>query len=490
MRNLRGLRAIGKLIVVTTLAALHYLGFAAAAQAQPTFSANYAPGSVGQGGVSMLTYVIGNGAAVPAQSLDFSHTLPVNVTLADPPEATTDCTGGTITAVAGGSSVAYTGGSVPGLSSCSVSVKVTSGVVGSYSNSTGDLTSDAGNSGTATTNSLAVSTSVPSFTQSFAPTTVSLNGRSTLTYVIDNSANANDLSSLVLNDDLPGGIRIADPANASTTCGGPNPQLTATAGGSNISFQSFGILFPGFEVLLAGAACSITVDVVGTTLGAQVNNSGELTSNAGSSGVSLATLTVTGAPADAPLVSKRFDGDPVNPGDMVEVEYTIRNTARFFPATDVAFSDDLDGALSGLVATGAPITNSCGGTVSGTSVLSLTGGTIAAGATCTILQTLTVPAGAPGGTFASATDPVTAAVDGVPVVGNAASDNLFVNGGGGAPVLTLDFTDGVQGGTLNASFDITNASAGNALSDLGPVSVGCVRNRLGGAGRRFGLRRG
>ena len=69
--------------------------------------------------------------------------------VATPPNAVTTCSGGTLTAVAGAGVVSYTDGSLAPQASCTVGVDVTSSTVGTHVNTTGDLTSSRGSSGTA-----------------------------------------------------------------------------------------------------------------------------------------------------------------------------------------------------------------------------------------------------------------------------------------------------------------------------------------------------
>ena len=78
----------------------------------------------------------------------------------------------------------------------------------------------------------------PTFSKSFAPDTIGPGSVSTLTFTITNGE-ASPVTELAFTDTLPGGVTVADPANASSTCGGPPgfpPTLTAPAGGGTITF--------------------------------------------------------------------------------------------------------------------------------------------------------------------------------------------------------------------------------------------------------------
>ncbi|WP_456077547.1 DUF7933 domain-containing protein [Henriciella marina] len=119
----------------------------------PSFSMYYNPTSTTNNDSATLTYFINNVLnGVEATGLNFNHAFQTginSVEIADPANASTTCTGGTLTAVAGGTSVTYTGGSVGAGASCRVDVHVKSDEAGTFAEQTGDLTSSLGNSGTA-----------------------------------------------------------------------------------------------------------------------------------------------------------------------------------------------------------------------------------------------------------------------------------------------------------------------------------------------------
>ena len=450
-------------------ASLAILATASAAHAQPTFSKVFTPSTIGPGSVSTITFTITNGSPTPVTAMAFTDVLPANIDIADPANASTTCDlglTGTLTAPDGGGTITLAGAQVGGFLACTITVDVTSSVVGMHTNPAITLSTSAGNSMSLAID-LTVATDRPGFTKSFAPSSVSLGGKSTLTLLIDNSANASALSSLVFTDNFPSGLEIADPANASTDCGGPNPQLTAVTGTSVVAFESFGILFPGFEVLLAGATCSVVVDVIATSGGMLDNVTGELTSNAGSSGKASDTLEVTVTPL---AIRKAFVDDPVPPGATVTLEFVIDNFDRNFSATGVAFTDDLATlvpALPGLTFASV-LFDDCLGTTSiggGGTTLSLSGGTIAAEGLCTIRASLSVPIGATPGGYTNTSGAITGTVDGSPVVGNTASDELFIEP---APLLTKSFTnDPVNpGDTVVLEFTVTNTSPTSSATDI------------------------
>ena len=126
----------------------------------PAFRKSFSPDSITASALSTLTFTIDNTAnAASTTALTFTDNFPAEVFVAPMPNATTSCDGGTVTAVAGGDRVSYTGGTV--VATCTVSVDVTSAAEGTYVNTTSDLTSAAGNSGQATAQLLVLPAPAP-----------------------------------------------------------------------------------------------------------------------------------------------------------------------------------------------------------------------------------------------------------------------------------------------------------------------------------------
>ena len=93
-------------------------------------------------------------------------------------------------------------------------------------------------------------------------------------------------------------------------------------------------------------------------------------------------------PLAAPTFTKQFVPNPTTNGNVVTVVFTITNTATV-PITGLSFIDILPNVpASGLqITTPAVTSNTCGGTLTataGTTAISLTGGSLAAGASCVV----------------------------------------------------------------------------------------------------------
>ncbi|MCP3962481.1 MAG: DUF11 domain-containing protein [bacterium] len=445
---------------------------ASAAHAQPAFDKSFAPDTISSGGVSTLTFTIVNDG-MPTRDLAFVDNLPAGVTIASPANATTNCgISPVLSAPAGGSTISLSLGEIGPGGSCTVSVDTTASVAGTYFNVSDNLFKAGADTDVNATDDLTVTGPAadrPAFSKSFSPDSVFLGGRSTLTFTIDNSANTNNATLLNFTDNLPSGMEVASPSNAGSDCvagsfiGGA---LTAVPGSSVITLSGSGI---GSWAVAALSSCTVSVDVIGGAVGVLENVSGELISsnqfgnNPVSSGTASASLTVT---VGQIALTKEFIDDPVAPGGTATLELTITNLDRDFGATDIAFTDDLDAVVTGLAATGS-LTDPCGSgsSLTGTSVLTLTGGGLPPESSCTFSVALQVPPGASSGSFLNTTSAISATVGGSAVTGDPASDLLFIEA---APALTKEFTDDPvgAGASVNLEFTITNTSPDEAATDI------------------------
>ncbi|MCA9264112.1 MAG: hypothetical protein KDA60_09705, partial [Planctomycetales bacterium] len=340
----------------------------------PGFATGFGPNTIGTGGVSTLTFTIDNTLNLSAaSSLDFTDNMPAAVTVASLANASTTCTGGMLTATSGTSVISYSGGTVAATSSCTVQVDVTSNTTGTHVNTTGDLTSSLGNSGTA--NDSLVVEPPPTFSQVFAPDSIIAGDTSTLTFTIDNSASSLTATSLAFSDTLPAGVVLASPANASTTCTGG--LISAPDGGATITYVDGSVA--------AGASCTIQVNVTSDSPNTYLNTSGDLTSSSGNSGTASDTLEVIGLDfGDAPTggaVGAPPDSYPTLLADNGARHIIVNGGPRLGAAIDAegngqpnatatgddnAISDDEDGV--------AFVTSSFAGQSTQVTVVTLNGG--------------------------------------------------------------------------------------------------------------------
>ncbi|MFI8243621.1 chaplin family protein [Streptomyces sp. NPDC085866] len=104
--------------------------------ATPQLDKAFSPATVDQGGTSTLTMTVTNTSELAAKDdFGFTDSLPAGVRVASNAKASTTCGNGTVSAVAGGSSVALVGGDLAAdQKSCTVTVDVTADKAGTYVN--------------------------------------------------------------------------------------------------------------------------------------------------------------------------------------------------------------------------------------------------------------------------------------------------------------------------------------------------------------------
>ncbi|MFP6897333.1 MAG: hypothetical protein VCA38_12080 [Roseibacillus sp.] len=346
----------------------------------PAFSKSFSPDGIAGGGTSTLIFTIDNRSSqLDATGIDFTDTLPAGLVIANPPNAGTDCTGGTLTAVSGTAVISYTGGAIAAGASCTVIVNVTAGDPGAYLNTSGDLTSDLGNSGPASA-TLTVNPP-PLFAKSFAPASLNAGQVGTLTFTIDNSASTTDATGISFTDNLPAGLVLANPVNFSSTCVGGS----VSAGPASSNFSYSGGTVP------AGASCTLTVEVTSLAGGTYLNTTGDLTSSLGNSGSASDTLEVEAIVSI--MLTKSESVDPVIAGSGAgNLTYLITTTnSGPSTATGITVTEALTiPAGVSLVS----ITPSAGTTFSDPL---WTIGTLASGGSATLTVVLTADASAPPG---------------------------------------------------------------------------------------------
>jgi len=430
----------------------------------PEFAKVFSPDVIGPGSTTTLTFTIDNTAnADPAEDVAFADVLPAEIVIAEPASASSTC-GGVLSAPDGGGTISLSGARLGGGTSCTIDVNVTSSDPGvlPYTNTSGDLTSSLGNSGTAT-DDLSVDDARPGFTKSFDPSTTVVGGTSTLTFLIDNTDSPSAVQEFSFSDTLPADMVVATPSNAVTDCDGASgTTLTAPGGAGVISFNAFGS--GAFPALDDESSCTVSVDVTTTRTGVFANTSQQLTYGPGdeTSGFATAVLEV---PVET--LGKSFTDDPVPAGGTVTLQFTITNPSRTDSMTGIAFTDVLTDALTGLSATVPPNPDppcGVGSSLTGTTTLTFAGGSLPAEGTCTFSVALSVPSGAGPGSYPNTTTALTGDLGGESFVGNMATDALVISD---APVLTKEFTDDPvgAGGSVTLHFEIQDTTTSGGPPD-------------------------
>ena len=199
------------------------------------------------------------------------------------------------------------------------------------------------------------------------------------------------------------------------------------------------------------------------------------------------TYDLAPAPVD---LEKRFLASGLA-GRTVPLEFTITNTNRTLAASGIAFTDDLSAMLPGATAVGLPLSDVCGpgSTLSGTSVLTLVGGSLAPLSGCVVTIDVNVPAGVAAGAYPNVTSPIDATVDGQLLSGDPAADDLVVVPEG--DVILVDSTadtaiagDGqctLREAIVNANTD-SDATLGDCTPGKLPPEVDRIEFALPGVG--------
>jgi uncharacterized repeat protein (TIGR01451 family) len=112
----------------------------------------FSPDNISVNNTSLLTVTLTNpnGTDVTGAAPAFTDTYPAGIQNTATPNASTTCSGGTVTANTNGNSLSLSGGTIPANGSCTVTVNVTSTAAGAYTNTINSVaTTNAGSSGSA-----------------------------------------------------------------------------------------------------------------------------------------------------------------------------------------------------------------------------------------------------------------------------------------------------------------------------------------------------
>lgn len=262
----------------------------------------------------------------------------------------------------------------------------------------------------------------PTLSKVFSPVTIAQGSTSTLSFTITNpNATPNNyaLSGISFNDTLPAGLSIVD--STGSVCGGTN-NLTTAAATRTISLTG--------GSLAAGGSCTLNVNVTGTTAGKYKNISDVVSAtqtgpNTTSTGFGTADLNVI-AP---PIISKLFAPNPILPGSISTLTFTIRNPNPNDTLNSVAFADTYP---TGLTNTNPAVTSTTctGGTVTATnggSSVSLSGAMLSGAASCIVTTKVTANPATPPAIYPNTSGAVSHLINSIRVYGNTASDTLMVN---------------------------------------------------------------
>jgi mucin-19 len=324
----------------------------------PSISKSFSPAAIPVGKTSILTFTITNPPTntVPLTGVDFKDNFPSGISVAIAPDSA-QC-GGTVTNTA--TSVTLSGGNILPNSSCTVTVTVLGTTSGNKNNTSGAVTSTNGGNGNTASATLAV-ISPPVISKSFAPITASVGSTSTATFVLTAPAgNPVALTGVSFSDNLPSGLQVANPPNATASAGCGSPTFAPTAGDIALTFSNGTI----------SATCTVSVSITPTIAGTFDNTTTPVTSTNGGTGATSNTATLT-VDDSADLSITKTDGKlAVNRGESLVYKIQVQNAGPS-DATGASVFDTMPSSLSNVTwsctpGTGASCTANGSGNISDT----------------------------------------------------------------------------------------------------------------------------
>jgi hypothetical protein len=455
--------------------------------AAPTLRKEFTDDPVAPGGTVTLEFTLSHRpeAIGDATNITFTDDLaPVlaGLTANLPPTPDPPCgAGSALAGSAGNTLLTLTGGTLSPGSNCTFSMTLNVPIgapFGTYSNTTSGVSATVqSTAGTSAPASDFLNVTALSFSKEFTDDPALPSGTVTLEFTIENVSPTVDATDITFSDNLAAIL----PGTPDITVASALPMNVCN--GTLVGIGPSSLSFSGGSLMAGVPPCtfSVTLDVPPAAAdGTYANVTSSLSATMGGGGVTINpavdNLVVNANPL---LLTKEYTDDPVAPGDTATLEFTITNPDASQGATAISFTDDLGATLAGLAAVGLPVNNVCGigSQIAGAGVLTLTGGDLAAGASCTFSVTVQVPVAATAGSYTNTTSQVNGTMGGLPITGDPATDDLSV----GAFTFSKTFLAPVPvGGTGTLEFTIENLDAssgavGIAFSDdLDAVVTGMV----------------
>ncbi|MFM7402612.1 MAG: beta strand repeat-containing protein [Erythrobacter sp.] len=326
------------------VAATRTLGIAAPL----TVSTGFSPSSAVRNTVTRITVTISRTAnAALLTNVAMTDPLPPGFVVAPSPNPATTCSGGTVAATPGATSFSLSGaslGSVIGSSaSCTVQVNVTtSSAPGTYTNSIPVSNVTANTAVGSVSNISAANANINvvdgvSINKVFDPTFVVPGSASRITIFINNPSSIGlSLTGVSLTDNLPAGLVVQNPANATftATSGTCAATITAVPGAS-----SFGIAGGSIS---SGASCELSVDVTTNVVGT-LNNAipaNSLSSTQGASNIAGTSASVTSSGNADVAVTKTDPLSTMVAGTNTSYTITITNGSGVLSVAGLPVVDD------------------------------------------------------------------------------------------------------------------------------------------------------
>lgn len=291
--------------------------------------------------------------------------------------------------------------------------------------------------------------------KSFVPASIAIGGTSVLSITLQNTNQA-VATGVAFTDTYPANLLNTATPNVTNTCGGTT---TATAGGSSLSLSG--------GTISAGGSCTITVEVTSSIGGAYTNSTGNITSNEYSGNPAFAALAVAASSlADSSKSWQDLNGGEADPGDTLRYTITLTETAGY-DASGVSVADTIDSDLT-VVSCSPPAGATCD--FSG-QPLTVTGITVPAYGSVTILFDATIDPGATPGTSINNCAPITnpGGVSASPCASTINVSPSAVAGAGNKKLYLFDSTTISRSMPSGSPTTVSISKSGSQLWALNPV---------------------
>lgn len=339
----------------------------------------------GNGSPTTMTITLNNPNPFLLTNATLTDPLPAGLQVASTPTASTTCAGGTVTAVAGSTSVGLSGGSIPISGSCTVTVRIEASSPNNSQDAdvtnvipVSNLITDEGVTNATTIQGAVRVQTGARVAKAFGPATIIPGGNSVLTLTLSNF-NSTPISAADITDLMPAGITVT--SLVSNTCGG-TPTFTAT------QVQLTGGTIPAAPSGTGAGTCQIQVNVTSAAAGVYNN-----TIPAGTFGSVNYPGTNANLTVNLVSVSKSFSPNNVVQGGQTALTITLVNAATS-AASITSFTDLLTTMGAGFTVAASPAaTTTCGGTVTatpGSTSITKNDGVIPASGSCTIVVPVAV----------------------------------------------------------------------------------------------------
>lgn len=348
---------------------------------------------------------------------------------------------------------------VPG-ESCSFEVGIRVPVeaeTGSYLNRTSIVTTRSGEQdliGLPATALLAVESVPPSFQATFAPSDFVLDRSGILTFTVDNGESFLEATEMSFTATLPEGVVVDGATPVFSSCGG---SVVAEPGSRTVTYTG--------GMVAEGEICVVSLGVLGVEAGDFVLSGVTLSSSLGESVINDAVVTVSPLPQVALAVTNGL----LNAGVSNRLTLTIDNSESRIDAGNLQINLPLPEGVV-LASPANPITNCIGGAfsaVSGSDTFSYQGGSVPAGAVCTVSVNVVSNE---GGDFLLRTDDVLSSVGniGAAEIGFSATSLVSV----GLTIAESDETAVAGSGSRNLTHVVTVTNGGPSRATAVEIVMG------------------